>query len=213
MRELSNRHRVMVLGPHTDDGEFGSGATIAEYVENGVDLFYVMFSICEDSVPDGLPKDILKKEAIASSKILGIKEENLIFFDFPVRKFPHYRQEILEEMVRLRKEVKPDLVLLSSNSDLHQDLRTIANEGWRPFKETSILGYEVSWNNLSFTTHLFSLITEEHLQKKIAALKAYTSQHFRSYTKDSFIRSLAEVRGTQVNQPLAEAFEVIRWIM
>ena len=83
----------------------------------------------------------------------------------------------------------------------------------RAFKSVSIVGYEVAWNNLSFTTHLFSLIEERHLEKKIAALRAYESQHFRSYSKDSFIRSLAEVRGTQVGRPMAEAFEMIRWIL
>jgi N-acetylglucosamine malate deacetylase 1 len=164
-------------------------------------------------VPEGFPKDVLRSEMVESARVLGLSEENLLTFNFPVRKFPHHRQEILEEMVRIRKEIRPDLVLLPSNRDLHQDHATIAAEGWRAFKSVSMLGYEVPWNNLSFTTHLFSVVDSCHVDKKIAALAEYRSQHFRSYSKGSFIRSLAEVRGTQVDQPLAEAFEVIRWIM
>jgi LmbE family N-acetylglucosaminyl deacetylase len=205
--------RVVVLGAHPDDGEFGCGATMARLVEEGAEVWYAMFSPCEESVPAGFPRDVLRTEAMASSRVLGLAEDRLIFHDFPVRKFPQYRQEILEAMVLMRKDIQPDLVILPSNQDLHQDHATIAAEGWRAFKSCSLLGYEVAWNNLTFTTHLFVTLSEAHVQKKIAALRAYESQQFRSYAKDSFIHSLAEVRGTQVGQPLAEAFEVKRWIL
>jgi N-acetylglucosamine malate deacetylase 1 len=210
---VRNPERVVVLGAHPDDAELGCGATLARLVEEGVEVYSTAFSWCEESVPEGFPRDILRSEMMNSARVLGVPEANLITFGFPVRKFPQYRQEILEEMVRMRKDIRPDLVLLPSNQDLHQDHATITAEGWRAFKSVSMLGYEVPWNNLNFTTHLFSVVQMSHVEKKIAALAEYRSQHFRSYSKASFIRSLAEVRGTQIDQPLAEAFEVIRWIM
>jgi LmbE family N-acetylglucosaminyl deacetylase len=212
MLQLSSFDRVLVLGAHPDDGEFGCGATMAKLAAAGVDVHYAMFSPCVESLPEGLPRDVLAGEAREASLALGMKPENLVFFDFPVRKFPQFRQEILEEMVRMRKELRPDLVMLPSTHDLHQDHATIAAEGWRAFKSVSLVGYEVAWNNLSFTAHLFSVLKPEYVEQKIEALRAYRSQEFRSYSKASFIRSLAEVRGTQVGQPLAEAFEMIRWI-
>jgi LmbE family N-acetylglucosaminyl deacetylase len=211
--QLNEIRRALVLGAHPDDGEFGCGATMAKLVESGVEVHYAMFSLCQESVPDGFPKDVLRGEALNSSRILGLDSSRLIYFEFPVRKFPQFRQEILEEMVRMRKELQPDLVLLPSNHDLHQDHATIAREGWRAFKAVSILGYEVPWNNLTFTAHLFSLVETDHLDRKIRALREYRSQEFRSYAKDEFIRSLAGVRGTQIGKELAEAFEVIRWII
>lgn len=213
MFHLNAPERVLVLGPHADDGEFGCGATIAKFLDRGADVKYAIFSSCEESVPEGLPKDILVTEARESAKTLGLSAENLIFFNFPVRKFPQFRQEILEEMVRLRKNLEPDLVMLPSNHDLHQDHGTIAAEGWRAFKACSIAGYEVAWNNLTFTAHLYSVVEPDHVERKVGALREYKSQYFRSYAKDSFVRSLAEVRGTQIGRPLAEAFEVIRWIV
>ena len=66
-------HTVLVLGPHTDDGEFGCGGTIARLIEEGKEVFYATFSCAEESVPEGLPKDILLKEVKAASKILGIE--------------------------------------------------------------------------------------------------------------------------------------------
>lgn len=205
--------RVVVIGAHTDDGEFGCGATMNKFIEEGVDVYYAMMSICEESVPKGLPKDILKQEALRSCRVLGLKRKNILFYNFPVRKFPQYRQEILEEFVKLRRSIKPDLVILPSNADLHQDHATVAKEGLRAFKTTSILGYEFSWNNLTFSTHLFSVVTKIQLHKKILALNQFKSQDFRSYAKGELIKSLAEVRGSQINKPYAEAFEVIRWII
>ena len=37
--------RVLVLAPHTDDGEFGCGGTMARLVEAGVEVHYQAFSI------------------------------------------------------------------------------------------------------------------------------------------------------------------------
>lgn len=210
---MKRPERVLVLGAHPDDAEFGCGATIARFVEEGVQVYTTAFSWCEESVPEGFPKDVLRSEMLNSARVLGVPEGNLITFTYPVRKFPQFRQEILENMVQMRRDLRPDLVILPSNRDLHQDHATIAAEGWRAFKSSSILGYEVPWNNLSFTTHFFSVVSAAQVEKKIAALAEYRSQHFRSYSQASFIRSLAEVRGTQIDQPLAEAFEVIRWIM
>jgi len=205
--------RVIVIGAHTDDGEFGCGATMNKLIGEGAELYYAMMSICEDSVPEGLQKDILQLEAAKSCGILGLKRENLLFYNFTVRKFPQYRQELLEEFVRLRKSIKPDLVILPSSTDLHQDHATVAAEGLRAFKTASILGYEFSWNNLTFSTHLFSVVTRRQLHKKILALNQFKSQDFRSYAKGELIKSLAEVRGSQISKPYAEAFEVVRWII
>lgn len=205
--------KILVLGAHPDDGEFGCGGTMTRYIEEGMDVFYAIFSLCEDSVPKGFHKEILAEEAKESAKILGLRPQNLFIYRFKVRTFPKYRQEILEELVTLRNRLKPDLIFLPSDNDLHQDHQTLANEGLRAFKNTSIFAYEVAWNNLVFNTEAFIFLKKPHIEKKIKALKCYKSQKFRSYSKESFVKSLAEVRGTQINTGYAEAFEVVRYIL
>ena len=205
--------RVLVLAPHTDDGEFGCGGTIAQFVPEGHEVHYVAFSAAEKSVAPEFPSDILRKEVVEATSILGIPPENLRVLDFEVRAFPANRQEILEVMVRLQAELKPDIVFLPSTSDTHQDHQTISSEGFRAFKKTTMLGYELPWNNLSFTTSSFVMLTEESLGRKVLALEQYKSQASRSYATADFVRSLARVRGSQVGASHAEAFEVIRWII
>ena len=143
---------VYVLAPHTDDGELGAGGVISKLIESGANVYYFAFSTAEQSVPEGFPKDILKTEVIDATSKLGIKKENVFIYNYEVRKLNYVRQEILEDLIRHRKILKPDLVLMPSLNDIHQDHSTIAQEGLRAFKNTTILGYELIWNNLTFNT-------------------------------------------------------------
>ncbi|MBS3742320.1 MAG: PIG-L family deacetylase [Candidatus Cloacimonetes bacterium] len=206
-------NKVLVLGPHTDDGEFGCGGTIARFIEEGKDLYYATFSCAEESVPEGLPKDILLTEVKKASAELGIKRENLLIYRYPVRKFAHHRQDILEDLVKLNKEIKPELVLMPSNNDLHQDHYTIAREGLRAFKFTSILGYEMPWNNITFETRSFIYLEERHVEKKLDSLKCYRSQIGKKYANAEYIKGLARTRGVQIGVEFAETFDVLRWII
>jgi LmbE family N-acetylglucosaminyl deacetylase len=200
----------LVLAPHTDDGEFGCGGTIAKLTGEGHRVLYAAFSAAEQSVLPQYPPDILRHEVKDATKALGIYREDCLVLDFHVRNFPAQRQDILEEMVRLNKEYAPEMVFMPSLYDTHQDHAVIAGEGFRAFKKTTLFGYEVPWNNLVFKTSSFFALTERELQTKGNALKCYLSQQHRDYATEEFVRGLAVMRGTQVGQRYAEAFEVIR---
>jgi len=208
---LKNK-RILVLAPHTDDGELGCGATIAKAIDQGAEVYYAAFSTAEASVPKGFPKNRLAIEVGKATKKLGIRAENLFVYDYEVRKLNYVRQEVLEEMVKLGKKVKPDLVFLPSSKDIHQDHTTVTDEGIRAFKHCSILGYELIWNNLSFNTDCFIKVSKSQLNKKIRSLKEYQTQKGKAYVDPVFIESLAVVRGTQIGMKYAESFEIIRWI-
>ena len=204
--------RALVLAPHTDDGEFGCGGTIARLVEEGREVTYVAFSAAEKSVPKEFPDDVLRTEVKGATAVLGIPESHLQIGHFEVRDFPRQRQEILDWMIRLRDEIAPDVVFLPSAHDIHQDHAQVHHEGLRAFKGTTMLGYEVPWNNLVFETTAFVRLDDAHLQKKIDALSCYRSQAGRSYANEETIRAQARMRGTQAGCRYAETFQVIRWI-
>lgn len=205
--------RVLVLAPHTDDGEFGCGGSIAKFIEEGKTVYYVAFSTAEKSVPEGWPKDILKTEVKEATKRIGINPENLFIYNYEVRKLNYVRQEILEELVKLKKEIKPDLVFLPTLNDLHQDHQTVAAEATRAFKQVSMMGYELPWNTITFHTQAFIKLRKSHVDKKIHALTAYNSQSQKEYAREDFIRGWAKTRGTQIGADYAEAFEITRWII
>jgi len=201
---------VLVLAPHTDDGELGLGGTIHKLISMGKEVYYAAFSTAEQSVPEGFPRNILKHEVKKATARLGIKPDNLFIYNFEVRKLNYVRQEILEEMIKLRNKVCFDLVFLPSNHDIHQDHAVIAQEGIRAFKNTTILGYELIWNNLSFNTQCFVRLSKEDIDAKVSALQEYKSQGQRNYLSSDFIFSLAKTRGVQVGCEYAESFEVVR---
>lgn len=210
---LTKFKTVYVLAPHTDDGELGAGGTINKLIENGANVYYFAFSIAEASVPDGFPKDILKTEVINATAKLGIPSQNVVIYTYEVRKLNYVRQEILEDLIKHRRELNPDLVLMPSIKDIHQDHSTIAQEGLRAFKNTTILGYELIWNNLSFNTTSFVTLEKKHVQAKCDALKEYASHGVRDYMSEDFIFSLARTRGVQICAEYAESFEAVRLVM
>ena len=209
---MTTNNRVLVLAPHTDDGELGCGGAISRMVEEGREVYYAAFSTAAESVPPPFPPDILEKEVREGTKVLGIPAENLLVYKYKVRHLPHMRQEILEELVRMKREIDPATVFLPSAQDLHQDHQTVHIEGLRAFKTVTVLGYELPWNNLSFDYRHFCVLTREHVETKIAALHCYQSQQHRSYTQEDFIWSWARTRGGQIMVEYAEAFDVLRWV-
>lgn len=202
----------MVLGAHTDD-EFGCGGTIIRLLESGAEVYYAVFSTCEESVPDGWPRDVLYHELLRATERLGIERDHLSVYHYPVRHFPEYRQQILEDLVRLKNQLQPDLVLLPSSVDIHQDHGVISQEGIRAFKHSTVLGYELPMNNIEFRHACYVALQESHMQGKIESMICYASQALRNYRSEEFIRGLGRVRGVQINGTYAEAFEVIRFVI
>jgi LmbE family N-acetylglucosaminyl deacetylase len=205
--------RVLVLAPHTDDGELGCGGTISRFLEEGKEVFYAAFSVVEDALPEGFPPNALEVEMKNACNVLEIPNKNLLLYKYKVRTFSYHRQEILQDLYDLNKEINPDLIFIPSLNDLHQDHKTLAEEGRRMFKKNTILGYEEPWNNITFNTITFVILEKRHVERKVKALMCYETQRYRKYLNEDFIYALAKARGTQIEKEYAEAFEVIRWVI
>ena len=211
-RVIAGWKRVLVLAPHTDDGEFGCGGTMARLVDEGAEVRYVAFSIATKSLPEGFPPDTLAREVKEATAELGIPESALTVHDFEVRTFPERRQDILELLIRLWEEWQPDAVFQPSLHDVHQDHQVVAAEGLRAFKRTTVLGYEIPWNNFDFAYQAYVALERSHLERKTAALAKYASQQHRRYADPEYIWNLARTHGVNVNRELAECFQVYRFV-
>lgn len=204
--------RILVLGAHTDDAELGCGGAIARALDEGAEVHVAAFSLAVESLPDGWAGDTLRRECLASTAVLGIEPERVHLFEHAVRHFPEHRQEILEELVVLRREIEPELVFLHSGGDVHQDHHVIHEEGLRAFKERTVLAYELPWNATSFDPTAHVALAAVHIETKWRSLQCYASQlHLeRSYFSLEVIDGLARVRGASAKAERAEAFEVLR---
>jgi len=205
--------RVLVLAPHTDDGEFGCGGTMARLADAGAEVRYVAFSIATKSLPEGFPPDTLAREVREATVLLGIPPEQLTVHDFEVRTFPERRQDILELLIELWEDWQPEAVLMPSLHDIHQDHQVVAAEGLRAFKRTTILGYEIPWNNFNFEYQAYFELDRSHLERKVAALARYASQQHRKYADPEYIWNLARTNGINVGREYAEVFQVYRVVV
>jgi N-acetylglucosamine malate deacetylase 1 len=213
MRQVINQAaRVLVLAPHTDDAELGCGATIARLLRTGADVHLATFSTCEDSLPPGAPPSQLRDEFMEAMRAFGVPEQNVSVYGYRVRHLSSHRQEVLEDLVKLRNKLNPEVVFLPSGSDLHQDHQVLHSEGIRAFKERTVWGYELPWNHINFSAQAFVTLERSDVEAKWEALKAYKSQLQlkRPYFSWEFIEGLARIRGVQVKAEYAEAFEVVR---
>lgn len=194
---------VLVLSPHTDDGELGAGGTIARLVEEGAEVRYVAFST-------GSAAD---REVLAATHILGIPGERVEILRFPTRRFPEKRQDILDIMIGLRGAFPPDLVLAPARHT-HQDHAVVRQEAIRAFKHSCVLGYEQSWNDVEgFVPECYFKLKKRHVRAKCEAWACYRSQQERAYAGDEVFWGMAAMRGTAVGVRYAEAFEVVRWVV
>jgi LmbE family N-acetylglucosaminyl deacetylase len=213
---MDRHNNILILSPHTDDAELGCGGSISKFLEEGHRVYWVVFSTAENSLPENLPPDTLVKEFKNVVNHIKLKEDAFTVFRFPVRRLSEYRQEVLENLIKIKKQFNPELVIGPSLNDLHQDHIVVANEMIRAFKSSSsILSYELPWNHISFNTQFFVKLNESQINQKIDLLRFYKSQFAikRFYFSEDFIKGLAMTRGAQINNQYAEAFEVIRWII
>ena len=113
--------------------------------------------------------------------------------DFDVRTFPATgrRSSVAD---RDLERLEADLVFQPSHHDVHQDHQTIAAEGLRAFKRTTILGYEIPWNDYN-SCRPTSRSESEEMEKKVAALERYASQQHRRYANAEYVWNIGHTTG------------------
>ncbi|MBB0992400.1 PIG-L family deacetylase [Dietzia sp. SLG510A3-30A2] len=200
---------VLALGAHTDDVEIGAGGTLSRLRGEGWRIVAVAASRAEASLPPDLPADTLEREFRDSMSILGAAQVEVL--GYPVRRLNEHRQDLLEDYVRIRRSVQPDLVLTHSSNDVHQDHSVVHQESIRAFKSASILGYHAPWNERVTNSEVFVALSENDLQVKAQLIACYRSQALlgRSYVTDGFADVAARFAGFQSQTKYAEAFEAI----
>ncbi len=200
--------KVLILSPHADDAEVSSGGTISRFIREGKEIYIAVFSETYDGIDKGRIEELY--EAVSK---LGVAKKNLFIYNFKDRRLNESRQEILEILRGLNEVIKPDLVIIPSPEDVHQDHQVIYAEGIRAFKDCNVWGYEYPWSLTVFRTNCFVKLEEEDIKRKIKAMAEYKSQRDRTYFNPEVIRSWAITRGVAIKIKYAESFETLKTII
>lgn len=209
MTNVLNRRVVVAIGAHTDDVELGAGATLARLKREGWSIVAVACSRAESSLPSHYPPDTLELEFRSSMAVLGASHTRVL--GLPVRRLDDHRQELLEELVRLRAEFDPELIISHSSNDTHQDHAVVSAEVVRAFRSRTILGFHSPWNERTTVSNSFVEVKPKDLEVKKAMLRCYRSQIElrRNYFDSDYVEVASKYAGFQSGADLAEAFETI----
>ena len=196
---------LLFLGAHPDDIELGCGALISD-IAGQTAVFCMTFS---DNQKNPELQNLVR-EHFDSMRTLGLRDEQVELGTFETRRFPDYRQEILEKMLDLKRLLKPEIVFVHTSQDIHQDHITVTQEALRAFRGTTVLGYDVLRSSYGFFPHFLVEVSAAGVEKKIEALAKYKTYSNRYYFSPEVLRSTAIRHGALAERPFAEGFDIIR---
>ncbi len=198
--------RILALGCHPDDIEFGCGGALKKYAEAGHEAY--MMVMTEGQA--GGDNDVRKLEQEAAAEILGCTQ--LFWGGYQDTELPLNR-DLIHGIESVIDELQPDFIFVHFGDDTHQDHRTLNKATVTATRYTrNVLFYEGPTTQ-NFSPTVFVAINET-IDSKIQALQAHASQVQKTNIGDLNIVELAEAaarfRGTQARIKHAEAFIPLR---
>lgn len=197
--------RVLFIGAHPDDIELGAGALIHHILPSSEVLCLTL--------SDNQKNPMLKKvvdELHASMQVLGVPVDRVIVEKFATRDFPDLRQDILEYLLKIRREFKPDVVFVHSRADIHQDHNVATEEALRAYRGTSVLGFDVVRSSYGFFPHFLVEVNAKDVDKKIEALAQYNTYSDKYYFDPALLRATMVRHGALAERTYAEGFDILR---
>lgn len=194
--------RALFLGAHTDDVEIGCGG----YLQRFKDKKIVAFSAATESIPNQFSKDSTINEFYESVDYKICCDSCL--YDVDVRRFDEDRQFILDRLIQIKNEYKPEIVFVHQIGDYHQDHKVLTEEAIRAFKDITIIGYGLYIIN----ANLFINLSQIEIDNKVDYVSTYKSQLAkRDFIK--IIRASAEYWGGLFKKQYIEPYNVIQQII
>ena len=196
---------ILFIGAHPDDIELGCGAFLHQILPHS----QVLCVTLSDNQKNPNLKNVVQ-EHLASYAVLGVPQERVIIEQFETRKFPDKRQEVLEYLLKLRKDFKPDMVFVHTRSDIHQDHNVVTEEALRAYRGTTVLGFDVVRSSYGFFPHFLVEVSQADVDAKLAALAEYKTYTDKYYFDPSLLRATMVRHGALAERPYAEGFDILR---
>jgi LmbE family N-acetylglucosaminyl deacetylase len=200
--------KILAIGAHPDDMEFGCGGAFCKAAAAGHEIHMLVMS-CGEAGGDGACR---RKEQEIVAKTIGARIHWGGFHDTEIS-----NDRALIAVVESRmREIEPDVVLSHYPDDSHQDHRNLSQAVISAARYVGdLLFYEVP-SSRNFNPTLFINIGPV-IQKKYELLKLHKSQVHKTRVPHLSIlesaRSMAIYRGNQARAKYAEGFVPYRVVL
>ncbi len=117
IEEPKEDERIIFFSPHPDDETISCGGYIQRAIKNKSNVLIIL-------ITDGNKrkmKHIRYQEFHNATSLLGLKDEYLIFLNYPDGKLYRYKSELYEDFFNIIEKYKPDKVFIPISYDNHKD--------------------------------------------------------------------------------------------
>lgn len=220
---------VLIISVHPDDETLGCGGQILKHRAQGDSLYWL---VATEAFEPNWSADVIRTKAQEVKDVAAAYGMQRVFkLGLPTTRLDNTPQsEMIEKIRDVILDVKPHIIYLVHDGDVHTDhhaiftatLSVVKTFYMRPFGIQRILSYETLSSTEAappqpsrvFLPTVYSDITP-YLDGKIAIMDIYGSEGQTEWMPRgaSAIRALARYRGASVGVEYAEAFMLIReWL-
>jgi len=190
--------KILVVGAHPDDNDFGAGATAAKAAGQGAEIIYLIAttgqrgSSDENMTPEALSA-IRKKEQEQAAKVLGVREVH--FLDYVDGELvPDIR--LKEHIVKYIRRFKPDIVFTMDPSFFYfKNYGFVNHSDHRAIGEATLDAcYPLARDLLSFPEHARAGLTPHKVKELLLHSFVPENANFYVDVTDTFdikIRALS----------------------
>jgi len=225
--------RILVIAAHPDDEILGCGGAIARFATTSCEVHIMILAEGLTSRDHARNREkrateltTLAQTAKQAGELAGAARVELL--DFPDNRMDSLDLlDVVKPIERKIVDFSPDTIFTHCSSDLNIDHRITSQAvitASRPYPGQSVknvLFFEVpsstewQFGAPAFTPNFFIPLSEDELEKKLAALKIYEGEmrpfpHARSLEA---VQALARWRGASIGAAAAEGFISVRTIL
>lgn len=211
----NKKMNILAIGAHFDDVELGCGATLAKHSKNGDNIIiYVATKSGYSNYAKVVVRDneIALKEGRKAAEILGAK---LIYDDFETLKL-EFTEKLNLGILKIIEENNIDLIYTHWHDDVNHDHQALSKATMHTARHVKrILMYRSNWyHSHNHFRGNFYVDISDYWEYKENAIKAHESEFCRVGEKWlKFFKNEAENAGQKIGVPLAECYEVIKWLV
>lgn len=206
---------ILAIGAHFDDVELGCGGALARHAKEGDNVYVFVATVSGFSNQYNQAvraNESALEEARNAMEILGVKE--LLCGNFKTLEV-EFVDALNIEILKIVQEKKIDQVYAHWTGDIHHDHQAVARASLHSCRHVPrMLMYRSNWyhSTMEFRGNFYLDITKFwHTKEK--AIRAHVTEIDRTGERwISFFKNEAENAGQRIGVPMAEVFEVVKFL-